>query len=217
MKVVNGVILSLVLASCSTSEEVNDEVTLDENGNLIKKEYFEDGSLKAEITVNEEGVIDGEVRQYYPNGALINRVTFKNGVRSGNNLVYHDNGNLQLEESYDQEGMLDGKFLEYFEDGQLKYKGQYGAGVKVGLWETYREDGSLEEINEYNRDQFNGLQKVYHKNGQLGVIGEAVNDHEVKNWIYLDLDGDTLKVEDYSMEGVLINTKVFKKVSNKGE
>ena len=105
-------------------------------------------------------------------------------------------------------------FHEYYEDGTPKYKGQYLKNERVGVWKTFREDGGILEINEYSGDEFGGLQKVYHKNGQLGVLGKALDGHEVGAWIYLDTDGDTLKVEEYNSEGALTNTKIYKEHRN---
>ena len=54
-----------------------------------------------------------------------------------------------------------------------------------------------------------GVQKSYHQNSQLAVIGNAVNGKEEGKWVILDTNGDTLKVEAYQA-GEVIDTKVYK-------
>jgi antitoxin component YwqK of YwqJK toxin-antitoxin module len=88
-------------------------------------------------------------------------------------------------------------------------KGQYKSGNKSGTWKDYYQDGRLFEENTYRDNEYNGFQKVFHPNGNLAVLGEAINGKEEGDWLILDLDGDTLKIEKYKA-GEIIHVKQFK-------
>lgn len=55
--------------------------------------------------------------EFYFNGKLRHKGTYKNGIREG--------------------------YWEFYFNGKLKRKGTYNNGRKVGLWETYHKTGIL--------------------------------------------------------------------------
>jgi len=212
MRIVYIITSLLITISCNNSNTSSPSVenTIKNDDSLsFKKEYYEDGSIKAIMAVNEEGILDGEVRQFYPSGKIINKTFFRDGIRIGKNIVYYENTNIKIEENYNSNGRLEGEFKEYFEDGSLKKVGQYNDGNKYGLWKEFRKDGVLYELNNYKSDLLDGEQKVFHPNEQLALVGFAKEGVYVNDWIYLDLNGDTLKIETYKL-GEVINTKVYK-------
>ncbi|MBI1287634.1 MAG: hypothetical protein GC178_08660 [Flavobacteriales bacterium] len=115
----------------------------------------------------------------------------------------YPNGNKKAEYEV-KEGKLQGKYIEYHENGNVKFEGQYEDNVQTGLWKKFYENGILFEENMMSNGAYNGLQKVYHTNGQLAVIGNAVNNLEDGEWWFFDLDGDTLKMENYQ-NGKVVN------------
>ncbi|WP_417603004.1 toxin-antitoxin system YwqK family antitoxin [Owenweeksia hongkongensis] len=211
-----SLIVLVLLSGCTDNEPTSEKIIVQEDGSRIKKEYHENGSLKAIYPINTDGIIEGELKQYYPDGGLLNSTTYINGVRQGSNYAYYSNGNLHIEENYDELGKLEGEFKEYFESGVLKTEGMYKANSKTGEWKFYGEAGGLEEVNGYANNQTNGLQQVYHANGQIAIVGEAKDDHEIGLWTYFGLHGDTLKVEEYSAEGILANTELYREYQNAG-
>lgn len=174
----------------------------------VLKDFYPNGSLKSEVIVKDD-MYDGEAKQYYENGALANKATFKNDVRVGVNLVYYRTGILKLKENYNEKGELEGVFEEYFENEKIKVTGSYSQNNRTGIWKEFFEDGTLYEENTLSLNEFNGEQKVYHRNGKLAVKGKAINGKEEGDWLFLDVNGDTLKIETYQA-GEIMSVKKYK-------
>lgn len=206
-----------LLLFCSISMSCGQEsVTVEQiqgGEKQVLKDFYKNGNLKSEIIVTD-GVYDGEAKQYYEDGTLANSANFKNDVRVGVNLVYYENGAIKIKEYYNNKGELEGSFEEYFEEGTIKIKGTYSQNQRTGIWKEYYEDNVLYEENTLSANEFNGVQKVYHRNGQLAVVGEAFNGLEEGEWIFLDVDKDTLKIETYR-NGEVTNVIKYKE-SEKG-
>lgn len=205
-------ILGFTLSNCTNSEDNQGSASefLIDTKVEVKKKFYEDGQLKSISPVNQSGLKDGEVVTYYPNGNVLNKANYKNGIRVGKNLVYFENSRVKIKEYYNDEGLVDGSYEEFFENGQLNITGQFKRGLKEGVWKEFYENGNLYEENFFELNQLDGMQKVYHPNGILGVIGRCRNDKEIGDWIFYGIGGDTLKIETYE-DGIVVDKKVYKK------
>ncbi len=70
------------------------------------------------------------------------------GQRVGYWEEYYSNGNLQYKASY-KDGKMDGLWEWYWDNGNPFYKGYYKNDQKNGLWEYYYTDGILDETRFY--------------------------------------------------------------------
>ncbi|WP_417601419.1 toxin-antitoxin system YwqK family antitoxin [Owenweeksia hongkongensis] len=212
MILINSILL-LVIVICvnSCGGEGIDDVEAIHSSSEVKyeKELYPDGQLKSKIELNSEGLRDGEALSFYHSGAVINKAIFKNGIRVGENFVYYEDSSIKIKEVYNESGELHGVYEEYFENGILKKKGRFEDGNMAGEWKEYYENGELYEPNQMKNGELEGIQKVFHTNGQLGVIGLSQGGLEEGEWIYLDLDGDTLK-EEYYEKGKLVRSNQLK-------
>jgi len=159
-------------------------------------EYW-DSSFNSTIDTNspyyrllfyENGKITGIARSYYKEGTLRSRVTYMNGERYGEGIIYDKNGKLSskvlynngkvngVEKDYYPSGALkserhfindslNGITKDYYENGKLKEETPYNKKKRDGIKSDFYESGSIESVWPYMNDSLNGLQKNYYQNG----------------------------------------------------
>lgn len=109
--------------------------------NGIFKSYDKQGRITM------DGILDngfsGIVKEYYEDGSLKAEYERKNNKLDGYFKFYHENGNIFREYSY-KEGKANGKFKEYYEDGSISVdaivKNNEGKGTK------YHKNGRKEKF-----------------------------------------------------------------------
>ena len=131
----------------------------------IAKDYYEDKSLKAELTYTN-GILEGEAKQYYQSGKLKSTAIFSNGLLNGQCIGYYESGNIEYEENYlDDE--LNGSVKDYYEDGQLKAELNYKNGKLDGLEKEYHQNGQLYIEENYKDGKLEGESTNYDEKGNI--------------------------------------------------
>ena len=107
MKIINRVLLALVclMPGC-------------DDGTVIKKGYYDDGSLEMEVEWAND-TINGSMKTYYRNGGLRFVGHYLEGARDGEFKWFSKSGSI-VKRAFYKEGVLDGKSINYFEDGTIK-------------------------------------------------------------------------------------------------
>lgn len=124
------------------------------------------------VNEQESSVKDGFETQWN-NGVLVYKIYYENGIENGVIESYYPNGKP---ESYGRkkDGMLDGDYFKYYENGNLKTKQTFvaekptnGDGYKTKGWRyEYDENGSL--IAQYfNLDRGDQPITILYRNGQI--------------------------------------------------
>ena len=154
----------------------------------IAKDYYEDKSLKAELTYTN-GILEGEAKQYYQSGKLKSTAIFSNGLLNGQCIGYYESGNIEYEENYlDDE--LNGSVKDYYENGQLKAELNYKNGQLDGLARAYHENGQLHIEENYKDGKLEGESTNYDENGNLTSKAIYKDDEMVEN-LFGDTEEDT--------------------------
>ena len=131
----------------------------------IAKDYYEDKSLKVELTYTN-GILEGEAKQYYQSGKLKSTAIFSNGLLNGQCIGYYESGNIEYEENYlDDE--LNGSVKDYYEDGQLKAELNYKNGKLDGLEKEYHQNGQLYIEENYKDGKLEGESTNYDEKGNI--------------------------------------------------
>ena len=131
----------------------------------IAKDYYEDKSLKAELTYTN-GILEGETKQYYQSGKLKSTAIFSKGLLNGQCIGYYESGNIEYEENYlDDE--LNGSVKDYYENGQLKAELNYKNGKLDGLEKEYHENGQLYIEENYKDGKLEGESTNYDEKGNI--------------------------------------------------
>ena len=84
-------------------------------------------------SIEEVDLPDGPFEEYYDNGELMLKGTFKDGVPDGPLESYYPNGQLDTKGTL-KDGVLDGPYERYYDNGQLGWKGSYKDGELCGEW-----------------------------------------------------------------------------------
>jgi len=138
----------------TNNDEIEYEI-IDGNGEYKAYEYnfgflYFDGNL-----VN--GEINGNGKEYYPNGNLNFNAEYLNGIKNGFGKEYYTNGNLKFEGMYKDDMEWKGKGFDI--NGELEYEIKNGNGqIK-----QYSDEGDLEFEGKIIEGQINGYGKEYDK------------------------------------------------------
>ena len=142
----------------------------------IAKDYYEDKSLKAELTYTN-GILEGEAKQYYQSGKLKSTAIFSNGLLNGQCIGYYESGNIEYEENYlDDE--LNGSVKDYYENGQLKAELNYKNGKLDGLEKEYHQNGQLYIEENYKDGKLEGESTNYDEKGNI-ILRLIYKDDEI--------------------------------------
>jgi uncharacterized protein len=128
----------------------------DENGQVIKSFMFSNGVKTGEGIILEDGSRDGHWKEYFDDGSVKAEGDYKNGKEVGEWKYYYPNGKLEQAGKYSNTGKLTGTWKWYYDTGQLLREEDYEKGVRDGLHTEYDENGKVVEEGEYLNDEENG-------------------------------------------------------------
>jgi antitoxin component YwqK of YwqJK toxin-antitoxin module len=107
----------------------------------IKVDYFEDDpnlNHHKKTFHNANGI----KKYFYPNGRLKAEISYFNGQKDGMEKIFYPDGKLRSETSY-QYGRKDGMEKIFYPDGKLRSETNYRNGRKDGMEKTFYSDGRL--------------------------------------------------------------------------
>ena len=160
-----SVLLCIFLLSACAPSEVPSNTLVERNG--IKYE----GISQMPFT--------GVSTEYYENGQLKEKRTYKDGAQNGLGASYYENGQLMEKITVkDESGIL----VRYRDNGRLWSKVTYKDGKEHGLSESYHENGQLDNKSTYKDGKKNGLSEWYHENGQLANKETYKNGVMIEKW-----------------------------------
>lgn len=182
--------------------------------------YSEEGVLLKSYASNDDGEIDGEYKEYYPNQAVSFLCTYDDGDREGPYEAYFKSGAIKEKGEYDYRGRKKGDCFTYFENGKeasiyngtsrsykefyasgkTKMEGKYDyKGLKDGIWKEFYENGNEKSSIDYDDDEFEGYYKTWHENGTAHIEGKYGYDHlKEGDWKEYWPNGKKKKVESYT-------------------
>ncbi len=123
----------------------------------IKKEYYEDGTVRREGIYDVTGKENGIFKYYDEKGKIEKTEFYVHGVLVAVGLI-------------DEEGKRQGYWEEYYlePEGQIRSKGKYKDGEKIEEWQYFFVNNQLQQIGKYDKKgRPTGLWKWYFKSGQL--------------------------------------------------
>ncbi len=119
------------------------------NNTSIKKDLFEDGSVKSEKTFEKVDGREQLVKEvvYHPNGQKYMEGAYKDNLREGKWTSWYEDGTLWSEGEF-VAGESQGKTSVFHPNGQLHYEGSFDNGERVGIWTFSDENGiKIKEID----------------------------------------------------------------------
>lgn len=96
-----------------------------------------------------DGLLDGTVKSFYPDGKILKTEEFKVGKKTGGVILYAPNGKIVSKYLYTNDRQ-DGPFVKYDSNGKKVVEGKYNMGKKVSVWKYY-ENGKLVKTKDYTK------------------------------------------------------------------
>ena len=94
---------------------------------------------KAEFHFANKEVFKGFVTYFYPEGSILKKEKYKDGLLDGPYKEYYPTGEVKVEGVYG-EGFKQRAWKIYYKTGKIKTKGKYRNDKKVGEWTTFYRD-----------------------------------------------------------------------------
>ena len=143
--------------------------------NGVKKEYYPNGKVKAEI-IYKDGKPNGPATTYYENGKKDSEIAYQEGIPVGRGIFYFEDGNLKEEIAY-FDGLNDMKIRNYYLNKNLYLASRKKNGKWVETTQEYAPNGQL--LKEIRFDENGGIkeEKVYGSDGNSFKDGILVQYH----------------------------------------
>jgi|LGOV01.1.fsa_nt_gb uncharacterized protein YjhX (UPF0386 family) len=176
--------ISFSFVSCSSEsgkaeeEGVTKEITKHRNGSIHK------------IARRKNKKLYGVQEEYSESGKLISSITYRNGLRDGEAIMYHDNGKPYRITTY-KINKINGDRKKYRKSGKLWSVQKYKNGLPSCELKEYDESGKLDVAPTF--------------------IVSSKDQRKNKSLVELSVKGTYKKVEYYN--GKLVDGKYFDKVS----
>ena len=111
------------------------------NKNAPFTDYYDDGSIEEEGTLNRKGEKHGKAIRYFTTGEKQFEGTYVNGEIDGEWRWYFKNGNIDRI-GFNKGDDWDGKFTKYYENGNIEQEIIWVGGVPEEITD-YDEDGNI--------------------------------------------------------------------------
>ena len=124
-------------------------------------------------------ILDGTIEEYYKNGKILMRTSFKNGLKNGKMEAFYESGKIKVEIPYSK-GIVDGIAKEYFESGRLAKEIHYKNGKEM-FYKSYFDNDNKQEKEKYS----NGYSKD-NPNRYYAILGvnKNITKDELKKVYY---------------------------------
>jgi antitoxin component YwqK of YwqJK toxin-antitoxin module len=178
-----GVVATLLLPACSPREET---------------QYYSTGEVKYKAPLNAQGLVEGNAKYFYKNGAVSAVLPCRNGLIEGLIKRYYPNGKLESTE-FRKNGETFGQQTFYYPSGQLKNKATRYGNVYRETTRSYHPNGEVSQMIIYDGRGRRVDFGVWHPNGQVDTTYTRP---------FFITDRDTLSAgQDYAFEVVLGNRR----------
>ncbi len=195
------VLVSVVFSQCAIAQKV------------VTKNW-DDGTIKAQETLDKKGFKTGECTYYHENGQLRLREFYVKGRREGTCEGWYDDGTPEFTRSYvllqrgnggigtEPISVKNGKWIEYHTDGSRKKEENFLEGVLLGEVRSWYENGQLEELKTMEDKFENGLYERYFENGQLMTRGQYTKGEKTGDWVTNHSNGQVAYHEIYRSDKI---------------
>lgn len=145
---------------------ISNTTTRNGAGNMV---FFNaDGNKTSEGYYTKEGLRNGKVTYYLPNGKVSAVANYKDGMLQGERIAYYKNGTIAEKLNY-VDDKLEGYNVTYYEDGTMKHEGEYADGLYEGLQVEYNRFGNVISKMNYSGGELSGYVEYFHPNGKADI------------------------------------------------
>jgi antitoxin component YwqK of YwqJK toxin-antitoxin module len=127
--------------------------------------------------------------EYYPNGAIKSKITYKNGKEHGITTYYHQHYHTPSLEISMKNGKKNGKLTRYFFNGNIESEAMYSDDIQKDREALYDIKGGLLQEIYYKNGKKDGSYKTWHGKDLLKEVGQYKEDLLDGEWQYFDERG----------------------------
>jgi hypothetical protein len=120
------ILFCLIFFSCDQIKQFSDSQITKTNPNL-QISYFDNGSIKSEVRIDENGKKHGLSKSYFADGVSKTEIYYTHGVKDSA-FQYHKNGNMYMIFFYSN-GKKHGVRTKFWEDGKIQSTVTYKEGL----------------------------------------------------------------------------------------
>ena len=160
---------------------------------------YKDGYLIGEGIYDEANKEQGPWKEYYQNGQMKAKGTYKDGKRIGEWVFYHPTGKVEQKGVYDNKGRAQGVWKWYYEDGKLLREENYLNNLLDGETTEFDEDGKIITKGYYVEGQ-----KEEHWEYDLGdykEVGKYKSDRRDSIWVHYYLPEGKIRYRGNYIDG----------------
>lgn len=182
---------------------------------INKREFFINGKKTGIVYLGDDGkatsrrgeMLNGNAKEYYPNGSLKGEAYFKQGLPEGEARIYDKEGRLVVKEYYSR-GLREGKSVRYnfTSKGYRKEEMTFLQGRLEGVRTIVSEDNKIQVYEEYSGGLLNGLAKAFNEDGSLEIQTPYRHGKKHGKRIFYYPDGNIMHEENY-VSGLLEGEK----------
>lgn len=147
-----------------------------------------DSGHVASTMTYKQGIPNGKLAAWYPNGAKQVEGQLHGDTRIGLWKAWYANGKLKRQGAF-KDGKEEGRFSWYYENGRLSKQGDYHAGTEDGKWVWYHENGKRMQEGVLKGDTSIGTWKEWYPDGRPKMVGTFVNGAKHGEWTWWDEAG----------------------------
>lgn len=122
-----------------------DTVTVPDTGFTGIRQYFSNSNLSYEVTF-KNGVRNGLMRTFYPDGKLRQTFWYENGTREDTAIWFYEDGKIFRKTAFKRDSM-NGLQIQYYKSGKVKAKLEFVDGLRKPYLEEFTMDGK--KITDY--------------------------------------------------------------------
>jgi len=179
------------------------------------------GKVKALEMHFVDDLVEGEVLEYDPSGAVVARFQCLHGLKEGKAELYGEKGKVMARYRFHND-LKEGPAYEYFPSGALYSEVNFVADEKEGEEKIYFENGKIDSLNAYKRGKLHGICRSWNEERVLLFEGEYKQGlrHGVFNKFYADGKPQVIQnfIDDqlhglkksYDIKGLLTESKYDK-------
>lgn len=151
--------------------------TMEEHGgyHMLGIDNYPNGRVMRVVPYNQQGIYDGEFRQYYESGQLAQKGSYKNGLGQGEYIWYYEEGSIKQKAFY-KDDKIEGIVTSFFPGGKIAQTVNYVDGKREGELIEYYENGKIKEKRFYINDKEEGKSLFYDEKGNLTKTEIYKND-----------------------------------------
>ena len=186
----------------------------DKEGKIITLLEYRNDFLVSREKINRtdnNGLKQGDWKEFYPNGSIKSEKTFKDDLLHGYYKEYDTKGKLVLTMLYENGAIVKSRVEDepdieivnkHDQDGNLIYSGPYRNKIPVGVHREYGKDGKVTNAFIYNDNglllsegivdeagKYNGKWKDLYANGKVQAEGQYTESRRTGQWKFYNTEG----------------------------